>query len=136
MDNSISGQRIKSERIRLKYNQSAFAKLGNVSQATQAAYESGSRTPDLAYLSLLLEKSDFDLHFVATGIRQKQDLVNIFDWGLFQEILSTIEYWAESKDLQITPEKKTDLIRALYGQFSETGEINAPQLQTILRLVS
>ena len=135
MNNSTFGQRIKTERLRHGHNQSAFAKMGNVSQTTQAAYESGSRTPDLEYLSQLTEKAGLDPLFIMTGRTQKQNLGNQIDWNLMLEIIATIEFRVESKELVIPIEKKVDLIRVLFIQFSEAGEIDEPLMQVYLRLI-
>lgn len=136
MGNLTLGKRIKTERLRLGYNQSAFAKLGDVSQTTQAAYESDSRRPDVDYLILLTACTEFDQNFVLTGKRLQQIVTNNLDWDILHEIFATIEYWEESKNLVVPLKKKFDLAQVLYGQFSETGEINEPTMQAALRLIA
>lgn len=45
--------RVRQERERLGMNQSDFGAKGGVSRRTQAAYESGTTSPDIAYLSAI-----------------------------------------------------------------------------------
>lgn len=58
--------RLRQERVRLGHNQADFGALAGVSRRTQAAYESGSTSPDVAYLSALAG-AGADVHFIVSG---------------------------------------------------------------------
>lgn len=62
------GERLKSERERLKLSQPEFAQLGGVGKLSQIRYESGERSPDGNYLSLL-SNHGVDIVYVLTGVR-------------------------------------------------------------------
>lgn len=47
------GDRLREERVRLKLNQSEFAKLAGVQRLAQSQYESESRAPNMRYLSAI-----------------------------------------------------------------------------------
>lgn len=62
------GDRLKEERDRLALNQTDFGTLGSVSRGTQKAYEQGTNSPDLRYLSAL-ERAGVDVQYVLTGVK-------------------------------------------------------------------
>lgn len=68
MDTSTIGARIAAERQRLNANQKDTATAGGVSLRTQAAYEMGESTPNLAYMTLLASIG-FDVTYIITGRR-------------------------------------------------------------------
>lgn len=91
------GERLREERDRLGMNQTDFGAIAGVSRGTQKAYELGSSSPDVKYLSAL-QSAEVDVLYVVTGTRP----------GVDAESLSVIE---------------TDLLRAfrsLPDNFKET----------------
>lgn len=62
------GDRLREERERLGLNQTDFGGLGGVSRGTQKAYETGTNSPDLRYLSAL-EKAGVDTQYVLSGTK-------------------------------------------------------------------
>lgn len=64
------GDRLREERDRLGLNQTDFGALGSVSRGTQKAYELGTNSPDLRYLSAL-EKAGVDIQYVLTGSKRQ-----------------------------------------------------------------
>lgn len=62
------GERLKKERIRLKYNQTAFAEIGAVGKTTQINYEKNLRCPDARYLAAISGEGA-DILFIVTGSR-------------------------------------------------------------------
>lgn len=61
-------ERLKEERERLGFTQTAFSVLGGISLRAQANYESGKHSPDLNYLAAI-EKVGVDASYVITGKR-------------------------------------------------------------------
>lgn len=70
------GERLREERERLGKNQTDFGVTAGVSRGTQKAYELGSSSPDVRYLSGLQELG-VDVHYVLTGSRVDTNLNNL-----------------------------------------------------------
>ncbi|WP_371853980.1 XRE family transcriptional regulator [Pseudomonas sp. Irchel 3H9] len=70
------GERLREERERLGKNQTDFGVSAGVSRGTQKAYELGSSSPDVRYLSGLQELG-VDVHYVLTGSRVDTNLNNL-----------------------------------------------------------
>jgi len=60
------GTRLREERERLDYSQSAFAALAGAGRKTQFNYEIGERSPDGAYLAAIAE-AGADVQYILTG---------------------------------------------------------------------
>ncbi len=79
------GERLRSERQRLGLSQSAAAKLGSITRATQSLYEGGDGSPSLEYLARL-QSNGFDASFIFFGqmasefdrLLTKADLIKAF----------------------------------------------------------
>lgn len=65
------GERLREERVRLKFTQVAFAAVGGVLANTQYKYEVGLRSPSALYLARLAE-IEVDLVYVLTGRRSRR----------------------------------------------------------------
>lgn len=81
---SSIGDRLREERERLGFNQTAFGAIGGVQKQAQLKYEKGERFPDAAYLSTV-NKVGADVQYIVTGIRSaaalsddEQELVSDF----------------------------------------------------------
>ena len=61
------GERLKEERERLGFSQTAFAAVAGASKNSQYNYEKGDRSPDAAYLAAVAEKG-VDILYVVTGV--------------------------------------------------------------------
>lgn len=63
------GERLRAERVRLKYSQEAFGDAAGVGKHSQIRYEKGERSPDGDYLAAIaLLKAD--VLYIITGHRQ------------------------------------------------------------------
>lgn len=60
------GQRLRSERERLGFNQLDFAELGGIKRSSQILYESGRRVPDVRYLERI-KGAGVDLIYLVTS---------------------------------------------------------------------
>ncbi|MFN9585501.1 MAG: helix-turn-helix domain-containing protein [Pseudomonadaceae bacterium] len=65
---SSIGERLREERDRLGFNQTAFGAIGGVQKQAQLKYEKGERMPDAAYLEAVA-KVGADVQYVITGQR-------------------------------------------------------------------
>jgi len=63
-----TGDRLKSERKRLKKTQLEFAQWGEITRQTQQLYEAADRFPSYEYL-VRLSQHDVDVVYVMTGLR-------------------------------------------------------------------
>lgn len=61
------GARLRSERLRLGFNQTDFAEIGGVQKDGQVKYEAGKREPGIGYISLLAQ-AGVDVGFLITGL--------------------------------------------------------------------
>lgn len=62
------GDRLKQERERLGFNQTAFGAIGGVKTLAQHNYEKGTRRPDTDYLAAIA-KVGADIQYIVTGDR-------------------------------------------------------------------
>ncbi|GLX14765.1 transcriptional regulator [Pseudomonas straminea] len=67
------GERLREERERLGQNQTDFGQAAGVSRGTQKAYELGSSSPDIRYLSGL-QALGVDVTYVLTGLREAAEV--------------------------------------------------------------
>lgn len=65
---SSIGDRLREERERLDFNQTAFGAIGGVQKQAQLKYEKGERHPDALYLEAVA-KVGADVQFIVTGER-------------------------------------------------------------------
>ncbi len=70
---SSIGERLREERDRLGFNQTAFGAIGGVQKQAQLKYEKGDRMPDAAYLEAVA-KAGADVLYVITGQRSSTAL--------------------------------------------------------------
>ncbi|PIA65992.1 transcriptional regulator [Ectopseudomonas toyotomiensis] len=65
---SSIGERLREERERLGFNQTAFGAIGGVQKQAQLKYEKGERQPDAGYLEAVARVSA-DIQYIVTGER-------------------------------------------------------------------
>lgn len=65
---SYIGERLREERERLGFNQTAFGAIGGVQKQAQLKYEKGERFPDASYLAAVA-KVGADAQYIVTGER-------------------------------------------------------------------
>lgn len=66
---ATAADRLKAERVRLKYSQEAFGEAAGVGKHSQIHYEKGRRSPDVDYLAAV-GALGADVLFIVTGHRQ------------------------------------------------------------------
>ncbi len=62
------GERLKKERLRLGYNQDAFASIAKTTKRSQYEYEKGAISPNTSYLASIAG-AGADVHYIITGVR-------------------------------------------------------------------
>lgn len=81
---SSIGERLREERERLGFSQTALGAIGGVQKQAQLKYEKGERFPDATYLDAAA-KVGADVQYIITGVRSsaalsadEQELVTLF----------------------------------------------------------
>lgn len=122
------GDRLKSLRggtPREKY----APKLG-VSLTTIANYEGERRSPDAVFLQKILEiHKHVNPTWLLTGegpmercVDQQQAVPAAFKRSLLKDVVEAVEEHLNSRDLELAPDKKAELIALLYEMFAEKEE--------------
>lgn len=132
-------ERLKEERIRLGLNQSQFAAIGGVQKGAQINYEQGKRNPDSDYLAAIAI-SGVDVQYILTGVRsgntstESKDQTSSYAMDMERLILAieTVEEGLQKTKRTMLPEKKAQLIMAVYDLFEEPTPATK---QSVLRLV-
>ncbi|AAS47857.1 MULTISPECIES: helix-turn-helix domain-containing protein [Burkholderia cepacia complex] len=67
------GERLREERERLGYSQTAFGALAEVTKQSQIKYEKGERSPDASYLAAIM-RVGADVQYIVGAIRSSMAL--------------------------------------------------------------
>ena len=79
-------ERIKEERKQRGLTQEQLAKLAEITVQSQRSYESGKRTPDIAYLAKL-EEAGFDTAYILTGERKAAPIAGLSNTERMKAVL-------------------------------------------------
>ena len=66
-------ERLREERERLGFSQTAFGEIGGVKKLAQMNYEKGERKPDMEYLAAIAN-AGADVQYIITGVRSEMAL--------------------------------------------------------------
>jgi transcriptional regulator with XRE-family HTH domain len=142
------GDRLREERERLCLNQTDFAQKGSVTRRSQSHYETGKRSPDAEYLAAISEIG-VDVLYVLTGKRavkndesakevhetQKIEQLPV-DAEALAGVIEGVETALANRRLRLAPDKKAQVVTALYEYFKATGQPNAAAVERYLNLAS
>src|SRR5690348_688571 len=128
------GGRIRTERVRLGYTQAEWAKACGVSKTSQVSYEAGTYKPDVAYLSRAVSVGADPMYLLA-GRPLSAGTAAEFDWKLAEEIMASIDLWADDKPKPTTTAIRMRLLKLFYSQFAATGVIDNDDLQKSLAML-
>ncbi|MFJ3315908.1 helix-turn-helix domain-containing protein [Herbaspirillum huttiense] len=132
------GERLKSERTRLGFNQTEFAAIGGVQRRAQLFYEQDERRPDAGYLQAVA-RLGVDVQFVVTGIRsgqalsldEEQLLARFRNLDLMGKarLLGMVEGIGTSDTSAPSQTHKRNIQMTIHGSVGQqiTGDITAPQ---------
>jgi len=129
-ESRLFGDCLRTERVRLKLNQTEFGALGGVSKATQVAYEANASEPQTTYLWKLAE-AGVDTSWIVTGKRAAKTT----QWDLLFEIRDLVEEWAREQSDPPLQEQKDRLLRSLYNQFCANGRIEPSEVESTFRML-
>lgn len=133
------GKRLSEERKRLGLNQTDFGKLSGVTKTSQVNYESGERSPNVDYWQSIAA-AGADVQYILTGVRsgntstESKDQTSSYAMDMERLILAieTVEEGLQKTKRTMLPEKKAQLIMAVYDLFEEPAPATK---QSVLRLV-
>ena len=128
------GVRLREERQRLNLTQAAVATGAGVSVPSQVAYEQGTRTPDIHYLTNL-ERLGFDERYLRHGVRAERHATDALDWEFFKDVQSSVQKWCRGNQLEMDEADLTEITRLLYDQMIVDREVKPKALDRILTLV-
>lgn len=125
------GERIKQ--LRGKEPQEVFAKRFGVSRSTILRYESGDREPDSGFIIALCREYNVSANWLLLGDDyknkgQNSDNLSSFsaeraiDEKLLVSVIEAIEEYLADTNRALPPNKKAQLILALYDMFLESEE--------------
>lgn len=133
--NTLYGQRIRSERTRLCRTQAQWAKACGVSKTSQVSYEAGIYKPDVDYLSHAVALGA-DPMYLLVGRRMSAAVAAEFDWKLAEDIMATIDVWAADKPEPTPAATRVRLLKLFYAQFAGNGAVDERDLQKSLALIA
>lgn len=125
-------ERLVEERHRLSITQADIAQWTKIHRKTQAAYESGERSPDARYLVTLLEHG-FDVAYLLTG--QRPSPFGSVDTELLQAVYVALDSKVETAKRPITVREKARLFALVYQTASETGRIDPVVVERAIALL-
>ncbi len=127
------GERIKSERQRVKMNQTEMAELAGVSKTSQVNYEQEQRIPDARYLAAISDK--VDVLYIVTGEHTPDRNPKALDAQVIESILTAIDAWAVERKKPISIQVRAELLAVFLKQMMASGKIDPDLMRTTLRLV-
>lgn len=133
--NENYGDRIRSERRRIKMTQSRFALATGVTQPTQVGYENGSRIPNIHYLNRA-SAIGVDIVYVVLGKRAPLSSIEWVDWDTYLRIVAAIDEWLEDNLLTLERDKTLRLAKTLLPHFSSEDEISQSAIEEHIKLVA
>lgn len=119
--------RLKEERKRLGFNQAEFSGLAGRTKKTMIDYEKGISSPDARFLSAIAS-AGADVQYILTGVRM---LLGV-DVDRLTLAIETVEEGLEKTKRTMKPDKKAELVIAVYDLFEEPTPVAK---QSVLRLV-
>jgi transcriptional regulator with XRE-family HTH domain len=132
------GIKIKEERERLGYSQQAFSDLGGVSKRSQIMYEQDKTEPSARYFTLISDIGA-DIGYILTGKRSSDkynapapQITNKLDSDCLALAIETVEEGLEVTHRTMKPNKKAELVMAVYDLFKDEPSRNK---QSVVRLV-
>ncbi|AYQ40312.1 MULTISPECIES: helix-turn-helix domain-containing protein [Burkholderia] len=104
--------RLREERIRLGYNQTDFASIAGTTQRSQTVYETGKRSPDLAYLAAIATVGA-DVQYIATG---KRAIANSVPVDSMEKAIATAFEMIKTSGVDVTSGQFVQMVKTLLPQ--------------------
>ncbi|WP_176042657.1 helix-turn-helix domain-containing protein [Burkholderia stabilis] len=109
---SGSHDRLREERVRLGYNQTDFSAVAGTTQRSQTVYETGKRSPDLAYLAAIATIGA-DVQYIATGTRT---IANSVPVDAMEKAISTAFEMIKTSGVEVTSGQFVQMVKTLLPQ--------------------
>jgi transcriptional regulator with XRE-family HTH domain len=129
------GERLREERDRLGFNQTAFARLAEASKNSLWNWENGRGSPTATALSALSE-AGADVLYILTG-RRERAVPELTDRKRLEIAVEACLEGLAERGLTMPPEKLGELILAAYDLIAEEEpETARPKLVSFMRAVA
>lgn len=131
--NEPFGSRLRHERLRLGLTQTALGSLGGVSKTTVVGYEAGTYTPDVRFLSGIVDHG-VDPIYVLKGLSTREFVAQEFNWTLAAELAALVDAWAEARAVSTPPAARWQLVEHFYRQLCDKGVVDERLVEATFRV--
>jgi hypothetical protein len=131
----VFGTRLAEERKRLKLNQKELGDLLGVGRSAIAMIETDRAGLDGMRVASL-RSAGFDVQYLLFGVRQSLDFGQGLDWDLLFAIIDRVTDRCRRKKIRLPPEKMKVIVKHVYLQLAERGEIDEATVDSILRVAA
>ncbi len=129
------GTRLAQERKRLELSQKELGDLLGVGRSAIAMIET-DRTGLDAMRAASLRSAGFDVQYLLFGERRSLDCGQGLDWDLLFTIIERVTDRCRRKKIRLPPEKMKVIVKHVYLQLAERGEIDEATVDSILRVAA
>lgn len=130
------GDRLREERERLGFSQTAFAELAAASRRSQIDWEKKEGpTPNADHLERWATNGA-DVLYIITGRRAEPGGVSAVDLDLLVQVIEGVEETLTIKRWKPAVRKKAEAIVLLYDHFRSSGKVERGFIERQLRLVA
>lgn len=131
-DGSI-GQRLKEERERLGYSQTAFAAIGEASKGSQISWEKGTAYPNADFLAKIAVGVGADVQYILTGKHLSNHVEPISE--VLKTAIEELQEWQIKEHRFLSPAKFVDTALTLCALASGNKEKVKTAARLVLKLV-
>jgi len=130
------GIRLANERRRLGMSQEQLAPYLGIGRSALAMIETDRAPLDVARVVELAERVGLDPLYVLTGEPSHVVAGKLLDWDIVLAIQQVLHEWCHLRNIVLTPEKQTELLKIFYERYSKFSGDLAKALQDELPLAA
>lgn len=129
------GNRLAEERKRLGLNQKDLGDLLGLGRSSVAMIETGKAGLDAMRVAGL-RSAGFDLDYLLFGEREDRRAGEVLNWELLFAIIEHLNDRCRRKKVRLSPEKVKAIVKHVYLQLVEKGDVDEATLESILRIAA
>jgi len=127
------GQRLKEERERLGYSQTAFAAIGNASKGAQISWEKGTAFPNADFLARIAIGVGADIEYIVTGQHRVRKIEPISD--VLRAAIEEVQSWQIREERFLPSGKFVETVLTLCELASRKAELVPTAASLALKLM-
>ena len=127
------GQRLKEERERLGYSQTAFAAIGEASKGAQISWEKGTAFPNADFLAKIAIGVGADIEYIVTGQRKARAIEPIAD--VLRAAIEEVQGWQVREERFLPPGKFVETVLTLCELANRKAELVPTAASLALKLM-